>query len=67
MVVFDPAAIGPGGLEWREDLPAGAGRLYSEPEGVSRVMVQGVDIVCDGRVTGETPGRVLCRSDRTRS
>ena len=31
MVVFDEATVGPGVVEWRNDLPAGAGRLYSQP------------------------------------
>jgi N-acyl-D-aspartate/D-glutamate deacylase len=29
IVVFDEHTIGPGEVEWRDDLPAGAGRLYS--------------------------------------
>jgi N-acyl-D-aspartate/D-glutamate deacylase len=63
IVILDEGSVGPGPLEWKEDLPAGAGRLYSEPEGISRVMVRGVEIVSEGRVTGATPGRILRRSN----
>jgi N-acyl-D-aspartate/D-glutamate deacylase len=59
LVVFDANTVGPGTLEWREDLPAGAGRLYSEPMGIDHVIVRGTEIVSDGNVTGETPGQVL--------
>lgn len=59
VVIFDAATVGPGPLEWREDLPSGAGRLYSEPEGIRHVMVRGTDIVAGGSVTGETPGQLL--------
>jgi N-acyl-D-aspartate/D-glutamate deacylase len=61
VVIFDPATVGPGEIEWREDLPARAGRLYSEPQGIHSVVVEGVTIVEDGRPTGATPGRVLRR------
>ncbi len=59
VVIFDPATVGPGPLEWREDLPSGAGRLYSEPTGINHVIVRGTNIVDSGKVTGETPGRLL--------
>jgi N-acyl-D-aspartate/D-glutamate deacylase len=63
LVVFDESTVGPGTLETRFDLPAGAGRLYAEPEGVHHVVVNGEPIVLDGRLTGARPGRVL-RSGR---
>jgi N-acyl-D-aspartate/D-glutamate deacylase len=59
IVVFDPATIGPGRVTTRADLPGGASRLYSEPEGISRVMVNGVTVARDGALTGATPGTVL--------
>jgi N-acyl-D-aspartate/D-glutamate deacylase len=61
LVIFDPADVGPGKLEWRDDLPAGAGRLYSQPQGIHHVMVAGTGIVEEGRITGANPGRVLRR------
>jgi N-acyl-D-aspartate/D-glutamate deacylase len=61
LVIFDPDKIATGPVRWRNDLPAGAGRLYAEPEGVFHVIVNGTEIVNHNRVTGERPGRVLRR------
>ena len=63
LVVFDPERIAPGPIVWRDDLPAGAGRLYGEAEGIAHVIVNGVEIVRDGELTGATPGTLL-RSGR---
>ncbi|MEX2254731.1 MAG: amidohydrolase family protein [Acidimicrobiia bacterium] len=62
-VVFDPETVAPGPIVWRNDLPAGAGRLYGEAEGIAHVIVNGVEIVRDGELTGATPGTLL-RSGR---
>jgi len=59
VVLFDEAAVGPGPIHTRHDLPAGAARLYAEPTGIARVLVSGTPIVVDGKVTGDRPGRVL--------
>jgi N-acyl-D-aspartate/D-glutamate deacylase len=59
LVLFDPESVGAGPVEWRTDLPAGAGRLHAEPTGIARVIVNGTEIVADGRLTGATPGSVL--------
>ena len=63
IVVFDPDHIGPGRTEWRDDLPAGAGRLYQEPIGIHDVIVAGTPVVHDGQMTGAAGGQVL-RSGR---
>jgi N-acyl-D-aspartate/D-glutamate deacylase len=63
LVIFDPDTIAPGPVVWRDDLPAGAGRLYGEAEGITSVIVNGVEIVHDGELTGATPGTLL-RSGR---
>jgi N-acyl-D-aspartate/D-glutamate deacylase len=63
VVVFDADRIAPGPIVWRNDLPAGAGRLYGEAEGIAHVIVNGVEIVRDGELTGATPGTLL-RSGR---
>jgi N-acyl-D-aspartate/D-glutamate deacylase len=63
LVVFDPERIAPGPVGWRDDLPAGAGRLYGEGEGIAHVIVNGVEIVRDGELTGARPGTLL-RSGR---
>ena len=59
MVLFDETTIGPGEVETRWDLPAGAPRLYSEPDGVERVFVNGAEIVHRNQVTGVRAGTVL--------
>jgi N-acyl-D-aspartate/D-glutamate deacylase len=61
LVVFDPDRIGPGPLELRNDLPAGAKRLYSEAVGLHHVLVNGSFVVADGKLTYDRPGRVLRR------
>jgi N-acyl-D-aspartate/D-glutamate deacylase len=65
--VFDPATVGPGVLETREDLPAGAARLYAEPEGVHHVVVNGEPVVVDGKLTEARPGRLLRSGRDTRT
>ena len=64
VVVFDPDRIAPGAVGLRADLPAGAARLYSEPEGVEHVLVNGTEIVSPGATfTPARPGTLL-RSGR---
>jgi N-acyl-D-aspartate/D-glutamate deacylase len=63
VVVFDEATIEPGPVSWRNDLPAGAGRLYGEAVGIEHVIVNGVEIVRGTELTGDTPGTLL-RSGR---
>jgi len=59
LVVFDPDAIAPGPAELVSDLPGGARRLVANAMGIERVLVAGVDVVIDGALTGDRPGRVL--------
>jgi N-acyl-D-aspartate/D-glutamate deacylase len=63
VVVFDEASVGPGPIHTRNDLPAGAARLYAEAEGIEHVLVNGVEIVRGKEFTGALPGTVL-RSGR---
>ena len=63
LVVFDADRVDRGPVESRADLPGGASRLYAEALGVDAVVVAGVDVVRDGKLTGERPGRIL-RSGR---
>ncbi len=63
LVIFDEDTVGPGPVEWRNDLPGGAGRLYAEAEGVGHVVVNGAEIVRGTELTGARPGTLL-RSGR---
>jgi N-acyl-D-aspartate/D-glutamate deacylase len=65
--MFDPDRIGPGRVETRYDLPAGAGRLYGEATGIEHVFVAGIEVVTGNAYTGATPGRVLRSGYDTRT
>jgi N-acyl-D-aspartate/D-glutamate deacylase len=59
LVLFDPATVGHDALQTRRDLPGGAARLYAGATGIEHVLVNGVQVVSHGELTGATPGRVL--------
>ena len=59
IVVFDPGRVDAGPLRTVADLPAGASRLLTEPEGVRHVLVAGEALVADGRTTDVRPGQLL--------
>jgi N-acyl-D-aspartate/D-glutamate deacylase len=63
LVVLDERTVGATDGSTRADLPGGARRLYTEAVGIHHVLVNGREIVRDGRFTDERPGRVL-RSGR---
>ena len=63
VVVFDANTVATGPTYLRADLPAGASRLYADAEGITSVLVNGVEIVRDSEHTGAFPGTVL-RSGR---
>lgn len=67
IVVFDPDSIACGPLHTRNDLPAGAGRLYCEAIGVEHVLVNGQPIIAAGKSTGALPGTVLRSGRDTRT
>jgi N-acyl-D-aspartate/D-glutamate deacylase len=66
LVVFDPETVGAGPVTLVHDLPGGAGRLTSSPQGVRHVFVNGIETARDGAATGKLPGTVL-RSGRDTS
>ena len=59
LVVFDANTVACGETYTRFDLPAGAGRLYADADGIEHVLVNGVEIVRGGKETGKRPGTVL--------
>ena len=61
--LFDPATVQPGPVHVVADLPGQARRLFAGATGIERVLVNGIEVVEAGRLTGEHPGRVL-RSGR---
>ncbi len=63
LVVFDPATVRTGEMTMRDDMPKDQYRLFAEAVGVHHVLVNGVEIVDHGALTGETPGTTL-RSGR---
>jgi N-acyl-D-aspartate/D-glutamate deacylase len=63
IVVFDPETVGSEPIRSRADLPGDTDRLFAAARGVERVLVNGVQIVVEGRQTGALPGRLL-RSGR---
>ncbi len=67
LVVLDPERIGPGPMRTRHDLPGGASRLYAEATGIEHVLVNGIEVVTDDRLTGALPGRVLRSGADTRT
>ena len=63
LVVFDPDRVATLPVTLLHDLPGGGERLHAGSTGVHRVFVAGREVVRDGAMTGELPGRVL-RSGR---
>jgi N-acyl-D-aspartate/D-glutamate deacylase len=63
LVLFDPRTIASEPIRMRADLPGNSERLFAGARGIERVFVNGVEIVCGGKQTGNLPGRIL-RSGR---
>ena len=59
LVLFDPDRITRGEEIWVDDVPGGNGRYVRHPEGIEKVMVNGVMVVEGGKYSGETPGRLI--------
>ncbi|MGH9026078.1 MAG: amidohydrolase family protein, partial [Acidimicrobiia bacterium] len=59
LVVFDPETVGSEDVHLVEDLPGGSGRLFAGAAGVPAVVVNGVPVVADAKITGALPGTVL--------
>jgi N-acyl-D-aspartate/D-glutamate deacylase len=63
LVVFDPARVASRPVTLLHDLPGGGERLHAGSRGIAHVLVAGREVVRDGAVTDQRPGRVL-RSGR---
>jgi N-acyl-D-aspartate/D-glutamate deacylase len=63
LVVVDVNRVSAGIPSMQHDLPAGSGRLYSRPQGIERVIINGVEAVANNQINDERPGRIL-RSGR---
>lgn len=63
LVVLDPSTVAPLPIQEVADLPGGCERLTSEAVGIAQVIVNGVEIVNQGELTGARPGTLL-RSGR---
>ena len=63
VVVLDPLTVGPGPVYTKFDMPAGAGRVYGEAEGINHVLINGVETVRNGEILTARPGTLL-RSGR---
>ena len=59
LFVFDPATVASEPATLVEDLPGGSPRLVADSIGVTRVLVNGVETVVDGKPTGNLPGTLL--------
>jgi N-acyl-D-aspartate/D-glutamate deacylase len=59
LCVFDPAEVGSHPAELVHDLPGGGERLSARSDGIEHVFVGGSEVVFEGGVTDERPGRVL--------
>jgi N-acyl-D-aspartate/D-glutamate deacylase len=63
LVVMDEERVAPDPVKTRFDMPGGAGRLYGEAQGIEHVIVNGTEIIEEGKLTGAEPGTLL-RSGR---
>jgi N-acyl-D-aspartate/D-glutamate deacylase len=59
VVVFDPDTVATGDITLRQDLPNDEYRLFAEGVGIAHVLVNGVEIVDQGKLTGATPGAII--------
>jgi N-acyl-D-aspartate/D-glutamate deacylase len=59
ITVFDAESIAPEPARWTEDLPGSAARLLGRATGLEHVIVNGVEVLRAGELTGHGRGKVL--------
>ena len=59
IVIFDYETLGIGKVSWAQDLPGGQSRQVHYPTGISRILVNGVTTVENGKRTNQSPGQLL--------
>jgi N-acyl-D-aspartate/D-glutamate deacylase len=59
IVVFDAATVASDKPRVRYDMPGGQVRLFAGAQGIEHVLVNGVEVVRRGELSGATPGTVL--------
>jgi N-acyl-D-aspartate/D-glutamate deacylase len=59
VVIFDADKIAPGREYTRYDFPASGRRLYSDAIGISHIIVNGREIIRDGKYLGAPAGIIL--------
>jgi N-acyl-D-aspartate/D-glutamate deacylase len=59
IAVFDAETIAPEPARWTEDLPGSAARLLGRATGLEHVIVNGVEVLRAGALTGSGRGKVL--------
>ena len=57
--IIDFERLSVGQPELLRDLPAGGKRLVQRPTGYSHTFVSGTEVSCEGKVTGQRPGRLV--------
>ncbi len=57
--VIDFERLSVGSPELLRDLPAGGKRLVQKPEGYIHTFVSGVEVACNGELTGQRPGQLI--------
>jgi N-acyl-D-aspartate/D-glutamate deacylase len=67
IVVIDPTTVATDEIGMRFDLPGGGGRLFAGAQGIDHVIVNGTEVVRDGKLADARPGAVLRAGRDTRT
>ena len=59
VTLFDPKTVGSEAPKFVDDLPGGGRRLIAHAKGIVGTFIRGVQVMREGKETGEQPGRVI--------